>query len=86
MKLTKTQIKIIQLMYLGYELFIHASDTDNKLSYYISKGYDNIYFRSDVYGRLLSNELIYQEQRCPFSYILTDKGEEQAVLSLLSEK
>ena len=45
MKLTKTQEKIIKLMYKGYTLMIHQNDEDGSISYMVSKGYDNIFFR-----------------------------------------
>jgi len=73
-KLTKKQIEIIKKARDGYEFFIGTSETSGRQHYYISKGFDNIYFRADTFTRLLHNKLIYQEQRT-YYYELTELGE-----------
>jgi hypothetical protein len=78
MKLTKTQEKIIKLMYEGYILLIHRDDDTGRIYYMVSQGFTNIYFRGDVFSKLLANELIYQQLSHPFDYVLTSLGEEIA--------
>ncbi len=71
-KITKKQIEIVQKMYNGYSMFLGQDETSAAIYYYISKGHDNIYFRSDTFSRLLQNNLIWQQYKAPYDYILTD--------------
>ena len=75
MKLTPKQKQLIKLMQDGYILLIGQRDTDNSTYYLVSKGYHNIYFRSDTFGHLYEKGLIYKENSRPFSWLLTTYAE-----------
>lgn len=79
LKLTAKQKLIVFYMQEGYSLMIGQSETSRSIYYMIAgthnKGYGNTYFRSDCFGGLLNKNLIRQQNRHPFDYILTELGE-----------
>lgn len=79
MKLTKKQIEIVFLMQNGYILLIGQSETSFRPYYMVSKGYTNVYFRSDTFARLMESDLIYQELSYPFNWLLTKKAKELVI-------
>jgi hypothetical protein len=74
-KLTPKQKEIILKMNEGWMLSIGQSESTGSIYYCVSMGYENTYFRGDVFTALVNKNLIYQDTRPPFYYILTELGE-----------
>ncbi len=72
-QISKKQLEIISKMNDGWIFIIGQSEITGRQFYCISKGFDNIYFRSTVFSNLLNKELIYQSYDS-HDYILTNKA------------
>lgn len=44
----------------GWTMIIDRDDFTDRMFYVVTKGREKVYFRSDTFGRLLGNKLIYQ--------------------------
>ncbi len=73
-KLTPRQKQIVKKMQDGWRMLTGLSDTTGQPYYHVSKGYDNDYFKSNVFAALINKGVIYQESRY-FEYVLTGLGE-----------
>lgn len=73
--LTKKQKEVVELMQNGWILLVGQSETNGRVYQYISKGFDNIYMNATLFSNLISKGMVYQQQRHPFDWVLTDLGE-----------
>lgn len=73
-KLTAKQKQIISLMRNGYVFAMGQSEYNGRTYQLVTKDFDNVYFNATVFSNLLKKDLIFQESRHPYDYILTTLG------------
>lgn len=60
----------------GWILLVGTSDTTNGIYYQVTKGFQRDQFNARVFGRLLKDNLIHQDNKYPFNWILTNEAKE----------